>query len=131
MALRLGWRLFPRRRRRASLRTGRATTGRSPPSAIRRLTEINTKNYRQAQAVLCTYDTQQHTSFEFGLIMVNGSLIGTTFADIFSIDPATCAENWRTREDFGPAKFCQPIGELPTLDGSAVPRGLRRPRVGL
>ncbi len=53
--------------------------------------------------VLCTYDTKQYTSFESGLIMVNGALIGTTLTDIFSIDPATCAENWRTREDFPPS----------------------------
>jgi alcohol dehydrogenase (cytochrome c) len=48
--------------------------------------------------VLCTYDTKQYSSFEAGLIMVNGALIGTTERDIFSIDPATCAENWRTRD---------------------------------
>jgi alcohol dehydrogenase (cytochrome c) len=35
--------------------------------------------------------------------MVEGALIGTTIADIFSIDPATCAENWRTHEDFPPS----------------------------
>jgi alcohol dehydrogenase (cytochrome c) len=48
--------------------------------------------------VLCTYDTNQYSSFESGLIMVNGALIGTTEFDIFSIDPATCEENWRTHE---------------------------------
>ena len=37
------------------------------------------------------------TSFESSLIMVEGALIGTTEFDIFSIDPATCAEKWRTR----------------------------------
>ena len=35
--------------------------------------------------------------------MVHGALIGTTLTDIFSIDPATCAENWRTREDLPPS----------------------------
>ena len=34
--------------------------------------------------------------------MVEGALIGTTDFDIFSIDPATCAENWRTHEDVPP-----------------------------
>jgi alcohol dehydrogenase (cytochrome c) len=65
------------------------------------LSEINAKNVGRLK-VLCTYDTGQYVSFESGLIMVDGALIGTTFADIFSIDPATCAENWRTREDLAP-----------------------------
>ncbi|MGO9946752.1 MAG: hypothetical protein ACLPWG_07905, partial [Steroidobacteraceae bacterium] len=59
------------------------------------LTQINTKNVSQLK-VLCTYSTHQLTSFETTLIMVEGSLIGTTEYDIFSLDPATCAEKWRT-----------------------------------
>lgn len=66
------------------------------------LAEINAKTVG-ALKILCTYDTKQYTSFEPGLIMVNGALIGTTRTDIFSIDPATCAENWRTREDVPPS----------------------------
>ena len=50
------------------------------------LAEINTKNVSRLK-VLCTYDTGQYTSFESGLIVVNGALIGTTITDIFSIDP--------------------------------------------
>jgi PQQ-dependent dehydrogenase (methanol/ethanol family) len=50
--------------------------------------------------VLCSYDTKQFTTFETGLIVVGGALIGTTEFDIFSIDPATCAQNWRTHEDY-------------------------------
>jgi len=65
------------------------------------LSEINTGNVGRLK-VLCTYDTKEFVSFESGLIMVDGALIGTTFSDIFSIDPATCAENWRTREDLAP-----------------------------
>ncbi|MGC9958116.1 MAG: PQQ-binding-like beta-propeller repeat protein [Roseiarcus sp.] len=64
--------------------------------------EINASTVGKLK-VLCTYDTKQYTSFESGLIMVEGALIGTTIADIFSIDPATCAENWRTHEDFPPS----------------------------
>jgi alcohol dehydrogenase (cytochrome c) len=52
-----------------------------------------------ALKVLCTYDTKQRSSFQTGLIMVDGALIGTTEPDIFSIDPVTCAENWRTHEE--------------------------------
>ena len=35
--------------------------------------------------------------------MVENALIGTTEFDIFSLDPATCAENWRTHEDYPPS----------------------------
>ena len=52
---------------------------------------------------MCTYDTGQYAAFESGLIMVDGALIGTTEFDIFSLDPATCAENWRTHEDYPPS----------------------------
>ena len=37
--------------------------------------------------------------------MVENALIGTTQFDIFSLNPATCAENWRTREDYPPKHF--------------------------
>src|SRR5215475_8829388 len=65
------------------------------------LSQINTKNVAKLK-VLCTYNTWRITSFETGLIMVDGALIGTTEFDIFSINPATCAENWRTHEDYPP-----------------------------
>ncbi|HXW31425.1 MAG TPA: PQQ-binding-like beta-propeller repeat protein [Xanthobacteraceae bacterium] len=63
------------------------------------LGQINTRNVGKLK-VLCTYDTKQFTAFETGLIMVEGALIGTTEFDIFSIDPATCAQNWRTHEEY-------------------------------
>ncbi len=59
------------------------------------LDQINTKNVANLK-VLCTYDLHTITAFESGLIMVDNALIGTTEFEIFSIDPATCAENWRT-----------------------------------
>ena len=62
------------------------------------LTQINTKNVGELK-VLCTYSTHQFTSFETSLIMVEGSLIGTTEYDIFALDPGTCAEKWRTHFD--------------------------------
>ena len=80
------------------------------------LGQINTKNVGKLK-VLCTYDTKQFTAFETGLIMVEGALIGTTEFDIFSIDPATCAENWRTHEDY-------PGYLLPTNRGAAYMDGL-------
>ena len=65
------------------------------------LSQINTKNVGKLK-VLCTYDTHQFASFESGLIMVGDALIGTTEFDIFSLNPTTCAENWRTHEDYQP-----------------------------
>src|SRR5580704_16189232 len=75
------------------------------------LSQINTKNVAKLK-VLCTFDTGRLTAFETGLIMVRGALIGTTEFDIFSIDPATCAENWRTHEEY-------PSYILPTNRGAA------------
>jgi PQQ-dependent dehydrogenase (methanol/ethanol family) len=66
------------------------------------LAEINSKNVGQLK-VLCTYDVGGYEAFESGLIMVNDALIGTTEFDIFSLNPATCALNWRTHEDYPPA----------------------------
>ena len=66
------------------------------------LSEINTKNVGQLK-VLCTYDVGEYSAFESGLLMVDGALIGTTVFDIFSLNPATCALNWRTHEDYPPA----------------------------
>ncbi len=62
------------------------------------LNQINTKNVANLK-VLCTYDLHTMTAFESGLIMVDNALIGTTEFEIFSINPATCAENWRTHVD--------------------------------
>jgi len=75
------------------------------------LSQINTKNVAKLK-VLCTYNTWRITAFESGLIMVEGALLGTTEFDIFSIDPSTCAENWRTHEEY-------PGYILPTNRGAA------------
>jgi hypothetical protein len=75
------------------------------------LGQINTKNVAKLK-VLWTYDTWRLTSFETGPIMVEGALIGTTEFDIFSIDPSTCAESWRTHEEY-------PAYILPTNRGVA------------
>jgi alcohol dehydrogenase (cytochrome c) len=80
------------------------------------LSQINSKNVGNMK-VLCTYDTGRITTFESGLLMVEGALIGTTEFDIFSIDPATCAENWRTHEEY-------PAYILPTNRGAAYLDGM-------
>src|SRR6516165_11521647 len=66
------------------------------------LRQINRTNADKLK-VLCTYDTGQYTGFNSGLLEVNGALIFVTAFDIFSIDPSTCGENWRTHEDYVPA----------------------------
>jgi len=66
------------------------------------LAEITTANAGKLK-VLCTYDVGGYEAFESGLIMVDDALIGTTEFDIFSLNPATCALNWRTHEDYPPA----------------------------
>ena len=63
------------------------------------LSLINTKNVNRLK-IICSYDTKQYTSFEAGLIVVNGAMIGTTEHDIFSIDPINCHQNWRTSESY-------------------------------
>jgi alcohol dehydrogenase (cytochrome c) len=80
------------------------------------LAEINRKNVGNLK-VLCTYDLKIFTSFESGLIMVNNALIGTTEYDIFSLNPATCAENWRTHLDY-------PGSLLPSNRGAAYLDGM-------
>ncbi|MFL9928870.1 PQQ-binding-like beta-propeller repeat protein [Paraburkholderia sp. RL18-103-BIB-C] len=80
------------------------------------LDQINAKNVGNLK-VSCTYDVHEFTSFESGLIMVNNALIGTTEYDIFSINPSTCAENWRTHLDY-------PGALLPSNRGAAYMDGM-------
>src|SRR4029450_5910179 len=80
------------------------------------LDQINAKNVGNLK-VLCTYDLGIFTAFESGLIMVNNALIGTAEFEIFSINPATCAENWRTR-------LVYPGALLPANRGAAYMDGL-------
>lgn len=65
------------------------------------LSAINTKTIKDLK-VICTYDTKEMTSFQTGLVEVNGALYGATARDTFSINPDTCKENWRTHDDFPP-----------------------------
>ncbi len=80
------------------------------------LAQINTGNVGRLK-VICTYDTRQLSAFETGLLMVRGALIGTTQFDIFSLNPATCAENWRTHESYPPY-------DLPVNRGAAYMDGV-------
>ncbi|HXW73718.1 MAG TPA: PQQ-binding-like beta-propeller repeat protein [Steroidobacteraceae bacterium] len=63
------------------------------------LKQINKTNIA-ALKVLCTYDVGGFDAFESGLLMVDDALIATTEFDILSLNPANCALNWRTHEDY-------------------------------
>jgi hypothetical protein len=90
------------------------------------LSQINTQNVGKLK-VLCTYNTNTYSSFETGLIMIEGALIGTTEYDIFSIDPGSCAQNWHTHEDF--AAYILPLNRgAAYLDGKLF-RGTEDGRV--
>jgi alcohol dehydrogenase (cytochrome c) len=80
------------------------------------LTDINTTNAGRLK-ILCTYDVGEFASFESGLIEVNNALVGTTEYDIFSLNPSTCALNWRTHEDY-------PGSLLPSNRGAAYLDGV-------
>jgi alcohol dehydrogenase (cytochrome c) len=91
------------------------------------LSQINRTNADKLK-VLCTYDTGVFTGFNSGLLEVNGALIFATEYDIFSIDPSTCHENWRTHEDYEPATP-QPVNRgAAYLDGMLF-RGTQDGRV--
>jgi len=91
------------------------------------LKPINTTNADKLK-VLCTYDTKQYTGFNSGLLQVDGALIFVTAFDIFSIDPSTCRENWRTHEDYVPATPQEVNRGAAYLDGMLF-RGTQDARV--
>ena len=90
------------------------------------LTGITTENVANMK-VICTYDTGVLTAFESGLVVVEGALIGTTEYDTFAIDPSTCAEKWRAKEEYPPSVLGVNRG-VAHLDGSLF-RGLQDGRV--
>ena len=63
------------------------------------LEEINTRNASKLK-VVCSYDTGEQTSFQSGIVEVDGALLATTEQDTFSIDANTCTQNWRAHEEF-------------------------------
>src|SRR5215831_2626643 len=91
------------------------------------LSQINRSNADKLK-VLCTYDTRQYTGFTSGLLEVNGALIFVTAFDMFSIDPSTCRENWRTHEDYVPATPQEVNRGAAYLDGMLF-RGTQDARV--
>jgi PQQ-dependent dehydrogenase (methanol/ethanol family) len=69
------------------------------------LDSIDTKNVAGLK-LRCSFDTGEQTSFQTGLVEVDGVLFGTTEHDTFSIDANNCKLNWRAHADFasGPLK---------------------------
>ena len=105
-----------RRRRRARLRSWPSYNRTLTSDRFSPLGEIDASNVGQAEGPLHLRH-RGYEAFESGLIMVEGALIGTTQFDIFSLDPATCAENWRTHEDY-------PAALLPANRGAAYLDGM-------
>ncbi|TRW14462.1 outer membrane protein assembly factor BamB family protein [Glacieibacterium frigidum] len=83
---------------------------------------ISTTNAAKLGEV-CRFDTGEATAFQSGLVQVNGALFATTERDTFSIDPDTCALNWRTREDF-PENYLSSQRGVAVADGRVF-RGAR------
>jgi len=90
------------------------------------LDAINTKNVK-ALRIVCSYDTGEQTGFQTGLVQVDDALFATTEHDTFSIDPNTCAQNWRAHEEFASGALKVNRG-LAWLDGR-VYRGTADGRV--
>src|SRR3984885_11462130 len=58
------------------------------------LSEINTGNVKNLHAA-CTYDTGETTSFQSGLLMVQGVIYFTTYGTTYTVDASTCALKWK------------------------------------
>lgn len=63
------------------------------------VSDIDTKNVSKLK-VLCSFDTGEQTSFQTGLVQVDGELYATTEHNTFALDPNTCKQHWRSHEDF-------------------------------
>jgi PQQ-dependent dehydrogenase (methanol/ethanol family) len=79
------------------------------------LDTINASNVSQL-TVHCTFDTGEVTGFQSGLVQTDGALFATTEHGTYSIDPNTCALNWKAWEDFSG-------GYLDSQHGVAVANG--------
>ena len=79
------------------------------------LDAIDAKNVAGLK-VMCSFDTGEQTSFQTGLIEIDGALFGTTEHDTFSIDANNCKLNWRAHGDFA-SGFLKVNRGLAFLDG--------------
>src|SRR5580692_12323347 len=79
------------------------------------LEKIDNKNVVGLK-VLCSFDTGEQTSFQTGLIEVDGALFATTEHDTMSIDANNCKQNWRAHAEFASGVLKVNRG-LASLDG--------------
>lgn len=79
------------------------------------LNQINAENVGGLE-VVCEYDTKRLEGFQVTPIVVDGSMVLTTTEDTISINPATCAENWKAHESSG-------TGFMPVNRGAAYING--------
>src|SRR6202795_470327 len=63
------------------------------------LDAIDSKNVAGLKG-LCSFDTGEQTSFQTGLLEVDGALFATTEHDTMSIDANNCKQNWRAHAEF-------------------------------
>jgi alcohol dehydrogenase (cytochrome c) len=61
------------------------------------LDEIDRSNVAQLR-IVCTFTLPEVTSLQAGPIVVDGTMYLTTERNSYSIDAATCAENWRVEQ---------------------------------
>ena len=62
-------------------------------------TEITTANAANLKE-LCRYDLKTPSSFQTGPIVMDGTMYLTTAHDTIALDANTCAEKWRSHEDY-------------------------------
>lgn len=90
------------------------------------LAAINAGNVA-GMKVACTFDTGENTAFESGLVQVDGALFLTTQYSTYSINPDTCALNWKATEAF-PGAFLDAQRGVAVADGRVF-RGARNGHV--
>ncbi len=91
------------------------------------LDSIDSKNVSGLK-VRCSFDSGEQTSFQTGLVEVDGALFAATEHDTFSIDANNCRLNWRAHGEFasGPLKVNRGVAWLDgrvfrgTVDGRVI-----------
>ena len=79
------------------------------------LDQINRTNVSRLKQ-LCVYDLGVDTSFQSGPIVIGRTLYATTDKEILAIDPETCQQKWRVREE-GPSLGLRTNRGAAYLDG--------------
>ena len=78
--------------------------------------------------IICTFDTGEQTSFQTGLLEVDGAIFAATEHDTISLDANNCKQNWRAHGEFaaGPLKVNRGLAFLDgrvfrgTTDGRVI-----------